>query len=492
MSQQPHPTLINLPQPPSNPDTPEIPGTPTSTTTSLSALSTTAIKDGHRGALNHRGHQHTLSANSLEAERADRISRLPGLGTVSSRGPPQYNVGGSSGSPQITPTSSQFPGGRAPPAVYFDAGGQPTAATKMSTVGTASATEESVSGRSRTTTLAGGGPEEDQDQDHDMLTEMDSASASGYVDAMDEDLASRSVGTFEADDRGNMSDDEDGNASLVGFGEGAGSTVSGPIYHRRNFPHQQTSNTSSGWGVNGLERSNSGLSETAMAPQTTGTSVSAARRDAAARLSEHERSDRPSSNSESNTPASESALREHREARMVDGVALNPGSVNLDVTSAGVVQASGNNDDDDIFVDTSTRDPLAVQTQHPTSAIRETQQPGSHQHVAQHQQAAQARAAQCQQQPPPQQNAASFSSVAGQQREQTSFLSSPTAGSVASSTGTGAASREAAERIIREQMDMGASAGGNAALGTPPAGGQQLGSFFFEQQQQQQQQQQQR
>lgn len=457
MSQPSHPTLINLPQPPSNPETPEIPGTPTSTTTSLSALSTTAIKDGHRGALNHRGHHHSLSTNSLEAERADRISRLPGLGTVSSRGGPQYNVG-SSGSPQTTPMSTGFPsnhaqiGGRPPPPLaYFDAAGQPTAATKISTVGTASATEGSVSGRSRTTTLAGGGP--DDDQDHDMLTEMDSASASGYVDAMDEDLASRSVGTFEAEDR-NMSDDE--NASLVGFGEGAGSTVSGPIYHRRNLPQQnhQTSNTSSHWANTGIERTNSGLSEVA-APAGTAT----ARRDAATRLSERS-GDRESNDS---TPASQSAIRERREARMVNGVALPPGAAHVGLNPAGVVQAT---DDGDIFVDTTTGGPVPVQTQHPTSAIRETQQPGSHQHVAQ------ARARVQQQQQQQQQDGSPLS-----QAQRHTFLSSPTAASVASSTGIGAASRETAERIVREQMDTGAT--GNTALGSP-GGGAGLGKFYFE------------
>ncbi|RDA93045.1 hypothetical protein CP533_0674 [Ophiocordyceps camponoti-saundersi (nom. inval.)] len=83
--------------------------------------------------------------------------------------------------------------------------------TKMSTVGSASATE-SQTDEARTT--AG---------DEDMLS-----TGTNYrdVDPMDED-------SFPIDDR--MSDD--GSASLVGFGEGAGSTVSGPIYHRRPPPN---------------------------------------------------------------------------------------------------------------------------------------------------------------------------------------------------------------------------------------------------------------
>lgn len=129
-------------------------GTPTSTTTSLSALSTTAIKDGNRGhalaTTSHRGSQHHqhASQNSLEAERADRISRLAGLSTISQQRPAPASLSqlpaNHAASPQTTPTSASFPQAVAPhilgvPA-YFDSHGQPTAITKMSTSGTASAT----------------------------------------------------------------------------------------------------------------------------------------------------------------------------------------------------------------------------------------------------------------------------------------------------------------------------------------------------------------
>ncbi|CRK33667.1 hypothetical protein BN1708_016267 [Verticillium longisporum] len=140
---QPHPTLINLPPPGSNPDTPsEMPGTPTSTTTSMSALSTTAIKDGQRGHLPHghtdRGHTHNPSTQSLEAERADRISRLAGLERVSTlraSGQQQLAGGVNSLSPQTASTSTYGfpPNNPNPTPAYFDAQGQPTAATKMST-----------------------------------------------------------------------------------------------------------------------------------------------------------------------------------------------------------------------------------------------------------------------------------------------------------------------------------------------------------------------
>ncbi|KAK3313260.1 hypothetical protein B0H66DRAFT_389303 [Apodospora peruviana] len=438
MSQPSHPTLINLPQPPSNPDTPsEMPGTPTSTTTSLSTLSTTAIKDGHRGHGPHgssaRGHHHNLSSTSLEAERADRISRLPGMSTVSTlRGPlagPGQHI---SNSPQITPTSTGFPpmshtaapGGLTP--AYFDQSGQPVAATKMSTVGSASATE-SVGGHT-TTEMGGenytvGG--RDDDDDEDMLsmgtddrgteTEMDSAgSASGYggppglLDAMDEDLdhdrldPPRFIGSGEGafDDR--MSDD--GNASLVGFGEGAGSTVSGPIYHRRPLPggtqYQQyhgsaasamaaANNGIGNWGAGLLERSSSGLS----ASNESGL----LRRDnnpSATRMGGGGGLDREVGGND--TPVSQTAMMERREARMVDGVALDTGTSASAMAAVASARASiggtGAAANDDMFVDTTTRGPIPIvggggavglPVQHPTSALRETQQ---HRQQQQHRQ----------------------------------------------------------------------------------------------------------
>ncbi|KAH8668408.1 hypothetical protein BX600DRAFT_434946 [Xylariales sp. PMI_506] len=327
MSQPTAPMLINLPQPPSNPDTPnEMPGTPTSTTTSLSALSTTAIKDGHRGHAHalpgfQRGHQHHSSTNSLEAERADRISRLAGLERVSTLRAGPQQPGQIAAALQSTPTSSAFlnaqtqqqignlPGGPA----YFDSNGQPTGVTKMSTVGTASATG---SIGARTTTEAGEQYDDPTEVDEDTMSmdtnyrTMDVDSTSG-VDAMDEDLTNRSVGGF--DDR--FSDD--GNASLVGFGEGANSTVSGPIYHRRPLPGP-------GSGIWALERSSSGLSEGAVL-----------------------RSQQLREGLGGESSAGASVHAERRDAVMTDGVAID-GSGHL-----------GTADDED-FVDTTTRGPVAV------------------------------------------------------------------------------------------------------------------------------------
>ncbi|EKJ70998.1 hypothetical protein NXS19_010446 [Fusarium pseudograminearum] len=329
MAQTQTPTFINLPPPGSRPETPsEMPGTPTSTTTSLSALSTTAIKDGHRGHFPQghfsRGHQHNPSTQSLEAERADRISRLAGLERVSTlRAPPQASApGASSASPQTTPTSTtgfppNYPSSQHLTPAYFDSNGQPMAITKMSTVGTASATESHVGDNDDARTAAGDRDEDMFSTDTNYREAGSVTSMGGYPDAMDEDLdgaTARSVGGY--DDR--MSDD--GSASLVGFGEGAGSTVSGPIYHRRAAPQA--------WG---LERTNSGLSDI--------------RRDRETHVG-------------GDTPVSASALQERRDARMMDGVAMDPNP--------------GQATENDSFVDTTSRGPVsASQSQAQTAAAQE-------------------------------------------------------------------------------------------------------------------------
>ena len=429
----------------------------------------------HHAGTYHRGHQHNLSTNSLEAERADRISRLTGLGGVAAlRGPPAsasaagfINQGYNANSPQqAAPTSNGFaqlnnsavaaiPGGLTP--AYFDAAGQPVAATKMSTVGSASATE-SVGGRTTATETEtetetrdsrlrfDGDDTADQDDDDDKCsmdpngrdeTETEMDSASGYMgmegaivgdgdgDAvMDDELTTRSVGGFDMD---RISDD--GTASLVGFGEGAGSTVSGPIYHRRPFPGQQSSASAMANGVWGLERSSSGLSEAH--------SAFGGRRDVLRAL---ERESGSTSGGE--TPISQSAVRERREALMVGGVAL-------DGMSASMAPV-----DDDVFVDTTTRGavPLAQPLQANISAIRETQQPHSHQQQQQQQH--------------------HYAHAQTQTRRLGSASSTSTAPSAA-------VSRETAERIIRERLDHGENRIGNTVLGSPK-GAERLGRFYLE------------
>ncbi|CAK7205143.1 hypothetical protein SEUCBS139899_007908 [Sporothrix eucalyptigena] len=481
------PTFINLPQPPSNPDTPsETPGTPTSTTTSLSAVSTTAIKDGHRGghvpplllgggpnasSQQRFGHQHNASTNSLEAERADRISRLAGLsgmttlrpsyaanrGSVASGGGGggggagnRFSTGGVS-STQATPTSSggggafmssgmPVPGPLTP--AFFDAQGQPVAITKMSTVGTASATN-SISGRTLGdgSTVDGSNMTEDDDIDDDDIRSMGTnyhySGSTGHgvgvgmdgrdVDAMmmdDDNIdgASRSVGGYEYD---RMSDDE--SASLVGFGEGAGSTVSGPIYHRRPLPPTASSagaiaaNNAMAWATT-LERTNSGLSDAAVigsvsgasatggtpagtAPiaatshlgATFGNSSGSTRREFVRSPLEHFRdASGGGSSTNSSGEGGLSGFHERRDMRLIDGMAMDDRlAVSGNHTSHMVT-------DDDVFVDTTGCGPVPVGGSasttaspppplmapiiqaHP-SALRETQRPRSHQQQQQNQ-----------------------------------------------------------------------------------------------------------
>ena len=165
-------------------------GTPNSGTTSLSALSTTAIKDGHHGqSWPHGRHAHqsssasTSSTTTLEAERADRISRLAGLERVATA-----RAGGQSPS-NAAISVSHMPG-------YFDSH---AGLKERSTVGSASATC-SIGGH---TTWASG---------------SDAYEADKMSEDPDPDDGVSSVS--------NISDE--GNASLVGFGEGANSTISGP------------------------------------------------------------------------------------------------------------------------------------------------------------------------------------------------------------------------------------------------------------------------
>lgn len=165
-------------------------GTPNSTTTSLSALSTTAIKDGHQGrSLSHNHHaRHSSfasvsSTTTLDAERADRISRLAGLERVTARTAGPQNTAQTATA--ATPANLRD---------YFDSYAH---FKERSTVGSASAT----SSVGECTTWAS------------------------------------SSDAFEADKKSEEPDDgicsfdglSDGSNSIVGFGEGASSTISGPV-----------------------------------------------------------------------------------------------------------------------------------------------------------------------------------------------------------------------------------------------------------------------
>ena len=151
----------------------------------MSELSTVAIKDGHRGHPSHHlgGHQTSGLSHQLDAERADRISRLAGLERVTTaRHPTPTN---------LTPGAAAPPHHLQPTHSYFDATGNPAINRERSTVGSASATG-SVGAR---TTWAGS-----EAGDADKMSE-----------SQDMDMDTSSVGGMS----------EEGTGSLVGFGEGA-------------------------------------------------------------------------------------------------------------------------------------------------------------------------------------------------------------------------------------------------------------------------------
>lgn len=183
----------------------------------MSELSTVAIKDGHRGHPHHHSHrQQTSAPDNTDAERADRISRLAGLERV-------QTLRQSSAASMPAGASASHPQG------YFD---PPTAQGNMnkerSTVGSASATG-SVGGR--TTWASEGDANEANDKMSDQ--DMDASSTGGFSD--------------------------EGNASLVGFGEGASSTVSGPTSTAGTRIGQRPGQVSRGSAVGNIARESSSV-----------------------------------------------------------------------------------------------------------------------------------------------------------------------------------------------------------------------------------------
>lgn len=154
--------------------------------------------------------------------------------------------------------------------------------TKMSTVGSASATGSSGG---RTTTWASGSAKEGQTDGGDGDEEADGMSMdTNYRDIDERDRYSASAMDEDMDGDGDgMSD----NTSLVGFGEGAGSTVSGPIYNRRDFTANSPAVGKS--GLSSLLQSGGGAtSSTGTAERGSAPSVEAAERIVRDRLDEGE------------------------------------------------------------------------------------------------------------------------------------------------------------------------------------------------------------
>ena len=193
----PHSDLVVYSQGTLKPDTHCCRGTPNS------AFSTTAIKDGSLGQAPPHTHAHgtsttsNSSVNTLDAERADRISRLAGLERVATlRGANQYPAQG-----------SQYIQQQQPPG-YFD--NAPN--LRKSTVGSASAT-------------GSGGDSDKMSEDQD-----DGISSAGMSD---EGNASFSAGS------GNPLG-VSGNYDLVGFGETASSTGPTSISNRSTAAGKDT------------------------------------------------------------------------------------------------------------------------------------------------------------------------------------------------------------------------------------------------------------
>jgi hypothetical protein len=145
-----------------------------------------AIKDGHRGHPLHNHH------NPMDAERADRISRLAGFDRMAAQPQRGLAPGGAAG------WNPGMPGASA--AAVATAQAQ-MMARERSTVGSASATTagSAVGGGRTTATWASGGSDTYDPTDRMSVSED-----------MDVDAAS-SVGGFS----------DEGATSLVGFGEGA-------------------------------------------------------------------------------------------------------------------------------------------------------------------------------------------------------------------------------------------------------------------------------
>lgn len=129
----------------------------------------------------------------------------------------------------------------------------------MSTVGSASATG-SMGGR--TTTWASGSAKASRDGEEDEMSvdadQMDGVAGGSNFRDLEAENDRFSASAMDEDMEDGMSD----NTSLVGFGEGAGSTVSGPTYSRRDLAASPAAGRSA--LANMLQRDNSGVGTPSM------------------------------------------------------------------------------------------------------------------------------------------------------------------------------------------------------------------------------------
>lgn len=186
----------------------------------MSELSTVAIKDGHRGHNPyHNSRDNPSASHSVDAERADRISRLAGLERVTTA---RGNNNASS------PLNPALMSATTPVQSYFDASGNPALHRERSTVGSASATG-SVGAR---TTWAGSEAESNADRMSDVTGDFN-----------------------ETGSLGGMSEDA---GSLVGFGEGART----PARHSVYGTPARTPRAQQGEGMDGVVMDREGMNTT--------------------------------------------------------------------------------------------------------------------------------------------------------------------------------------------------------------------------------------
>lgn len=205
----------------------------------MSELSTVAIKDGHRGHPHHlhpdprvpfpgffsstTTQSHRARADTADAERADRISRLAGLERLS--------AARQSSSSSLPPgASANNPGGvgeeRMIPPHYGPSGSLLGMSKERSTVGSASATTESVEGGTRSgytyDAMTDKGSKVSQHEEEEEEDDVDGQMDEDHDMEMRDEMLERET----TSSMGGMSD----RGSLVGFGEQAGgSTISGPV-----------------------------------------------------------------------------------------------------------------------------------------------------------------------------------------------------------------------------------------------------------------------
>jgi hypothetical protein len=245
---------------------------------------------------------------------------------------------------------------------------------------------------------------------------------------------------------------DDGSASLVGFGEGAGSTMSGPIYQRRPLsqlmPQYNQNNNPSPSGNWLLERQGSGLSD----------------------VPPGQRRDRDSYSSvgqASDTPIGPSAIQERRDARMLDGVAPDP-----------VGGALG----EDMFIDTTIRSPI------PNTLLQQYQQQQLRERQHQAFQALYGPQGQSQGQPQGQPQAQQGSGpptyvFPGNTVRQSHHQSRTPLQQVQAQPTSGAQLTAARDAERMAQIFDGGETQlppGSATLGSPDSAGDRLGRFYFE------------